>query len=150
MIAILQKFWQGGMVSHHGEFFDFDPLQISPAPKKPVPIYLGGSGAPALRRTARVADGWIGNGNRPEDVPALMAELARLRREAGRDHLPFETIVGLTTPPDIDTFKRLEEQGMTSGVNYPFMFELGLRSSLDDKKRVMERFARDFIAPMSR
>jgi probable F420-dependent oxidoreductase len=149
MFAVLQKLWAGGMVSHRGEFFDFDPLQISPAPERPPPIYLGGSGGPALRRTARIADGWIGNGNKPEDVPPLMAELARLRREAGRDHLPFETIVGLTTPPDIDMFKRLEETGMTSGVSYPFMFELGLKSSLDDKKRVMERFARQFIVPMA-
>lgn len=149
MIAVLSKLWEGGMVSYRGAFFDFDPLQISPAPDKTVPIYLGGSGAPALKRTASVADGWIGAGNSPEDVPGLMAELARLRREAGRDKLPFETIVGLTTPPDIDTFKRLEEHGMTSGVSYPFLYDLGRTSSLDDKKRVMERFARQFIVPLA-
>lgn len=148
MITVLRKLWAGGMVEHHGAHFDFPALQIAPAPKHAPPIYLGGSAAPALRRTAAMADGWIGAGNAPEEVPALMDELARLRREAGRDHLPFETIVGLKTPPDIDTFKRLEEQGMTSGVSYPFLFELGRHSSLDAKKRVMERFAREIIVPM--
>ena len=148
-IEILRKLWAGGMVSYKGEIFDFPALQIAPAPDRTVPIYLGGSSPPALMRTALMADGWIGNGNAPEDVPAILAELSRLRREAGRDHLPFETVVGLTSAPDLDTFKRLEEQGMTSGVSYPFYFSLGLRSSLDDKKRVMEDFAKKFIVPLA-
>jgi probable F420-dependent oxidoreductase len=145
MIAIMRKFWAGGMVSHRGAIFDFDPVQIAPVPTRPVPIFLGGSSAPALRRTAAIADGWIGAGNMPEDVPAILAELRRLRVEAGRDHLPFETVIGLNTPPDIDVFTRLEEHGMTASVSYPFYFSLGLHSSLDAKKRVMEDFARKFI-----
>src|ERR1700687_3529728 len=32
MITVLRKLWEGGMVEHHGEFIDFPPLQISPAP----------------------------------------------------------------------------------------------------------------------
>lgn len=102
-----------------------------------------------MRRIARVSDGFIGRGNTPEEVPPLMAELQRLRREAGRDHLPFETVIGRNAPPDLDTFRSLEETGMTAGVSYPFYFELGLHSSIDAKKRVMERFARDIIVPLS-
>jgi len=30
------------MVEFHGEFYDFDRLQMSPAPSKPVPFYVGG------------------------------------------------------------------------------------------------------------
>jgi len=149
-IEIMRLLWAGGMVSYEGEIFGFPALQIAPAPDKAVPIYLGGSSPAALRRIARVADGFIGNGNMPEEVPALLAELKRLRGEAGRSHLPFETVIGLNTPPDLDTFKRLEEQGMTSGVSYPFYFSLGMHSSLDDKKRVMEDFAERFIRPLSR
>lgn len=145
MIAILRKFWQGGMVEHHGQFFDFPALEISPAPGRPVPVFTGGANPAALKRAAHTADGWIGAGNTPEEVPALMAELQRLRREAGRDHLPFETVIGLKTPPDVATFKQLEEQGMTAGVSYPFMFSLGRTSTLDQKKRVMEAFAENVI-----
>ncbi len=148
MIEILRKLWAGGMVSYKGEIFDFPALQIAPAPDRTVPIYLGGHAPAAMKRIALMADGFIGNGNAPEEVPGILAELGRLRREAGRDHLPFETVIGLKTPPDLDTFKRLEELGMTSGVSYPFFFTLGLRSSLDDKKRVMEDFATRFIVPL--
>lgn len=149
MIEVIRKLWTGDMVEHHGEFYDFPRLRITPGPDRTVPIFLGGSSGPALRRVARLADGFIGAGNAPEEVPALLAELNRLRKEAGRDHLPFETVIGLTPLPDIDTFRRLEEAGMTAGVAPPFYFELGLRSTLDDKMRVMERFARDFIVPLS-
>jgi probable F420-dependent oxidoreductase len=145
MVSILQKFWQGGMVEHHGEFFDFDPLEISPAPGHLVPIFTGGSNPLALQRAAYRGDGWIGNGNTPDEVPALLAELHRLRRSAGRGDQPFETIIGLKTPPDVATFQRLGEQGMTAGVSYPFMFSLGRISTLDQKKRVMEQFAEQII-----
>jgi probable F420-dependent oxidoreductase len=147
-IAVLRMLWAGGMVSYKGEIFEFPALQIAPAPERTVPIYLSGASEPAFRRAAKVADGWIGSGNLPEEVPSILEELGRLRREAGRDHLPFETVVGLKSAPDLDTFKRLEELGMTSGVSYPFYFSLGLRSSLDDKKRVMEDFARRFIVKL--
>lgn len=149
MIDVMRKLWAGGMVEHHGAFFDFPRLQIAPAPEKAIPIILGGSSPPALKRAALRGDGWIGAGNTPDEVPVILAELARLRKDARRAHLPFETVIGLSTPPDLDTFKRLNALGMTAGVSYPFFFSLGLHSSLDDKKRVMERFARDFIRPFN-
>jgi alkanesulfonate monooxygenase SsuD/methylene tetrahydromethanopterin reductase-like flavin-dependent oxidoreductase (luciferase family) len=145
MVTILRKFWQGGMVEHHGEHFDFEPLEISPAPGRQVPIYVGGANPVALRRAAQRGEGWLGAGNTPDEVPPILAELTRLRREAGRDNLPFETVIGLKTPPAVDTFKRLEEHGMTAGVNYPFMFGLGRTSTLDQKKKVMEQFAEQII-----
>ncbi|MBK6288913.1 MAG: TIGR03619 family F420-dependent LLM class oxidoreductase [Gammaproteobacteria bacterium] len=145
MVVVLRKLWTGGMVEHHGRFFDFEPLQIAPAPRCPVPIYTGGGSAIALRRAAYTADGWIGAGNTAEEVPGILAELGRLRTEAGRSDLPFETIIGLKTPLDRDTLQSLGEQGMSACVNYPFQFSLGRRSTLEQKKRVMEDFAEKMI-----
>jgi probable F420-dependent oxidoreductase len=145
MIEVLRKLWAGGMVEHHGKYFDFPRLQIAPNPKQTIPIYLSGSSAPALKRTARLADGWIGPGNTPESASEMLKTLKSLRKEFGRENTPFETIIGLTTPPDLDTFKRLHDEGMTASVSYPFYFSLGMHSSIDDKKRVMEQFANTFI-----
>ncbi len=58
MIEIIRLILGGGMVEYHGKFFDFDKLQISPAPSEPMPIYVGGHTEPALKRAARVGDGW--------------------------------------------------------------------------------------------
>jgi alkanesulfonate monooxygenase SsuD/methylene tetrahydromethanopterin reductase-like flavin-dependent oxidoreductase (luciferase family) len=76
-----------------------------PAPARTVPIFTGGVAPVALRRAAQKADGWIGAGNTPEEVPAILAEFRRLRQAAQREHVPFETIIGLSTPPDPATFR---------------------------------------------
>ena len=144
-IEVLDKLWSGEMVEHHGEFYDFPKLILSPAPKQNPPIYIGGDNKLALKRAAYLGDGWIGRGNSASEVPAVLQKLAALRKEAGRDHLPFETMVGLTEPLTLDLLKRLRDEGMTSAVSYPFMFSLSERSSIDDKKRYMEKFAREFI-----
>jgi probable F420-dependent oxidoreductase len=145
MIDVLRKLWAGGMVEHHGRHFDFPPLQISPAPPLPVPVFVGGSSPAALKRTAQIADGWIGAGNSPDEVPGVLAELNRLRTEAGRSHLPFESVIGLNTPPDVDTFRRLADAGMDIGISYPFKYIVGERSSVDEKKRAMDTFAGTII-----
>jgi len=144
-IEVLNKLWQPEMVEYHGEYFDFPPIQLSPAPSHKIPIYIGGANKLALKRAAQRCDGWIGAGNQPEDVPALMQELQRLRVEAGRDQLPFETMVGLYAPMELATFQGLDGTGMTSGVNMPFAFNIRDKSSLDDKKRFMEDFAERII-----
>ncbi|HCS28019.1 MAG TPA: LLM class F420-dependent oxidoreductase [Spongiibacteraceae bacterium] len=147
-MEIARKIWTGDMVSHAGSEFQFDACRVLPAPSQPVPIYLGGVSAPALRRTAEKADGWIGNGTDPDDVPGVLAQLQKLRAAAGRDHLPFETVIGLTRPANVDTLKRLRDAGMTAGCSAPFMFSLGPQSSLDEKRRLMEQFAKDYIQPL--
>jgi probable F420-dependent oxidoreductase len=147
-LEVLRKLWGGGMVEHHGALIDFPPLEISPAPAQAVPIFTGGTAAVALRRAAEKADGWIGAGNTPAEVPGILAEFRRLRQAAQREQEPFETIIGLSTPPDLATFQRLHEAGMSGGVSYPFKYTVGERSSLGEKKRVMEDFARRFIRPL--
>jgi probable F420-dependent oxidoreductase len=148
MIEVMHKFWRGGMVAHRGRFFDFPELQMEPHPSKPVRIFVGGKSPAALRRAATLCDGWIGNGQTPEEVPGILAELNQMRREAGRSQLPFETIIPLTTMPNVDVLRRLEEQGMTGSFGLQFTQELGMTSTIDEKKRVMERFARDIIQKM--
>ncbi len=145
MIEVLKKLWSGEMVEHHGEHFDFPRVQLSPVPAEPPPIYIGGASEVALRRAARVGDGYIGAGTAPEDVSRLLGRLRELRREYGRDHLPFEAMLGLTAEPGLALFQRMAGEGLESTVAPPFAYVLGKHSSLDDKKRVMEQFAENVI-----
>jgi probable F420-dependent oxidoreductase len=145
MIEILHGLWEGEFFEFHGEFFDFDPIVVSPKPSHPIPIYFGGAAPVALRRTARVGDGWIGTGNKPEDVPAVLADIAQQRAQFGRADLPFDSLVGLYAEPDVDLFRRLEDAGMTSGIHLPFWFAFDGPSTLDQKKVLMDRFAEDVI-----
>ena len=145
----IRQLWSGDWTAYQGDYIQFESLRILPAPAARIPVYLGGSAEVALRRTARMADGWIGNGNTPQEVPPLLARLRELRRAFGRDKEPFETIIGLKAEPDVDMFRRLGEQGMTAGVSAPFPFTLGWGSSLEQKRACMEQFAERFIMPLA-
>jgi probable F420-dependent oxidoreductase len=148
MIEVLRKVWAGGMVEHHGQHFDFPRLQMSPAPKMPPPILIGGMSEAAFRRAARLGDGWIGSGNTPEQVPGVMARLDELRREAGRDRLPFDAILVLAAPPEVDLLRRLEDVGVTSLVSWPLLFTLGPKATRDEKRRYLETYGNDIIAKL--
>lgn len=73
-----------------------DPVHFVPRPAAPVPILLGGHSEPALRRAARIGDGWIGHELMPPAARETRAELGRLG--AGQD---FRFVVSrLMNPPD--------------------------------------------------
>ena len=141
MIEVMRKAWSGKMVEHRGRFFDLGPLQMSPAPAAPPPIYVGGLSQAAFRRAARLGDGWIGTGQTPDEAARLAGELRRLRAEAGRAGEPFETIVPLAVPPDADMLKRLEEAGVTATTLWPFSYTIGPTSTLTQKRDAMMRTA---------
>jgi probable F420-dependent oxidoreductase len=148
MIDVLRKAWTGRMVEHRGAHFDLGSFQMNPAPKTSVPIWIGGVGEPALRRAATRGDGWIGNGQSPDDALASLARLRELRAAAGRGTQPFEALVPLTTPPDADAFKRLGDAGMTATSAWPFLYVLGPTSTIQQKRDAMRRFGDEVIAKL--
>ncbi|OIK07385.1 TIGR03619 family F420-dependent LLM class oxidoreductase [Streptomyces monashensis] len=69
---------------HHGKFYDFAGLGQLPRPAQPhVPLWVGGSSPPAVRRAALKGDGWLPQGDPRERLPARIARIRRLREEAG-------------------------------------------------------------------
>ena len=148
-LEAIQILWKDNFVEYHGEFVDFPLIRLVPSPSHSIPIYIGGDNERALRRAAKYGDGWIGAGNTPETVPPILKKLNDLRVEYGNSDGAFETIVGLYAEQTLDLLKSLGEQGMTSTVNMPFEFSLGKNSSIDEKKRFMERYAKKIIMPMN-
>jgi probable F420-dependent oxidoreductase len=144
MIGILRKLWSGEIVEHHGEFFSFPRLRILPAPGH-VPIIPAGANEAVMRRAARLGDGWMDQGNRVVDMPPLIAKLNAMRRDAGRDHLPFEVVMVLRDPWDVDLFRRAEDMGVTAIQFAPAYFTLGKRSTLEEKKALWESFAEKIL-----
>ncbi len=146
MIGVMRELWTGEMVEHHGDHFDFGPLQMSPAPGHRIPILVGGTSKLALRRAATLGDGWIGTGQSPEEARGFCENLRALRREAGRESEPFETIIPLTVPPEPDLLERLADAGMTATTAYPFSYTIGPSSTLQQKRDAMMQFGEQVIA----
>jgi alkanesulfonate monooxygenase SsuD/methylene tetrahydromethanopterin reductase-like flavin-dependent oxidoreductase (luciferase family) len=121
-VDIVRGLSAGGYFEYHGEVYDLPPVKISPTPTKPLPILIGGHGAPALRRAA-VSDGWMHGGGDPADLPGLLERLAQLREEAGTAERPFEVHVISVDAFSVDGIHRLEEQGVTDvivGFRWPY------------------------------
>ncbi len=148
MLAVMKKLFAGGMVEHHGEFFDFPPMQISPAPTEPVPIHIGGHSDVALRRAAR-ADGWLGAGPyAPDEVPPILDRLQQARKESGTDNAPYEIKLGLSTPPNMTDYLRMQDLGVTGIAVAPWGLTGGTGPTIEAKRESMERFAEKFIVPL--
>ena len=141
MIEVLRKLWGGGMVEHHGEFYDFDRLQMSPAPDAPIPIFVGGLSEAALRRTARFADGWISDLHTTEELGEIAAKLRSYRLEYDRGDEPLSILAACSDAFDVDGYRRLEERGVTHLLTMPWLLYGGSSDSLADKKEGLARFA---------
>ncbi|MFQ5417445.1 MAG: TIGR03619 family F420-dependent LLM class oxidoreductase [Myxococcota bacterium] len=148
MIDVLRKLWTGGMVEHHGEFYDFAPLRMSPAVEGEIPLIVGGLSEPALRRAARIGDGWISDIHTTEELAAIVAKLDAFRAEYGREQRPFQVIAAAKDAFDVDGFKRLEGAGVTHVQTMPWALYEGSGDTLAEKQEGLERFADEIIAKM--
>jgi len=92
-IRVLKKFWTGAPVTHESPFLKFENVAMRPTPwqKGGPPIWCGGRSKPALRRAARIGDGWHSyaiTSDMYRDGLALIKETAE---EVGRSFSPFGT-----------------------------------------------------------
>ncbi|MCP4908159.1 MAG: LLM class flavin-dependent oxidoreductase, partial [bacterium] len=92
-----------------GEIFQIDSMRICPVPPQPVPMLIGGHSKPALRRAALRGDGFIHAGGTLDDLKLLIDEIDGLRKEYGRDHLPFEYQSMGVEAFSLDGIKKLED-----------------------------------------
>jgi probable F420-dependent oxidoreductase len=93
-IAVLRALWTQEVVDFKGRWHRIDRAGINPPPiQRPIPVWMGGGWdrqrrtivEPALRRIARIADGWFTHLPPNDDGRTGMEAFRRLVREEGRD-----------------------------------------------------------------
>jgi len=103
-IAMMRAVWSDDPVSFPSRWIPavIDQMRMMPKPEKPIPIWIGGTSEPALRRAARL-DGWLRR-DCIEQCSARLEELgvdvAALSADADADagsgvHLPVRSRVQL-------------------------------------------------------
>lgn len=146
MIEVIKLVLAGGMVEYHGEFFDFDPLQISPAPTEPVPFYIGGHTDAALRRAARVGDGWTSAMMTYDELRRTIDKLDALRAEYGRTDEPFEIQAVCVDRFGRSGYQDLADAGVTDAIVVPWLADgIGFDGELAAKQDSLRKFARQYI-----
>jgi len=92
-IRAFRELWTSENPKFDGRYCSFSDLLFIPKPvqKPTIPIWIGGHSKAAIRRVARLGDGWHPIGGvptiplEPEDIRSDLARLSDYAREAGRD-----------------------------------------------------------------
>ena len=97
-VEVLRKVWTQSNVSHHGRFFNFDNVTLEPRPARrtrndsgTIDIWVGGKSEAALRRTARIADGYFASFLAPDEVARSVAAVRAYAAEYGRANARIES-----------------------------------------------------------
>ncbi|MEX2238699.1 MAG: TIGR03619 family F420-dependent LLM class oxidoreductase [Dehalococcoidia bacterium] len=85
MLQLLSRLWSEEHVSFKGRYYDYEDTTISPRPvQQPLPLWIGGSSAAAIKRTALYGSGWLGGLQSPAQVAPIITAIKAAVAEAGR------------------------------------------------------------------
>jgi probable F420-dependent oxidoreductase len=85
-IQVIRLLWTQDEVSFQGEFYKLDRVTIFPKPwQTPPPIWIGGKSEAAMRRTARLGDGWIPSFITPDELRVGVERVKEMAVAAGRE-----------------------------------------------------------------
>jgi probable F420-dependent oxidoreductase len=141
-VDLLRKLWTQRLVDFDGDFHSIPGGGINPLPiQQPIPIWFGGMSEAALRRMARIGDGWIANTSSPERLEEMLATLRGYIAEAGRDPTAFGVDVRLDTRRmGEDAWAARIEALAPLGVTHICVNTMGLGYSVDEHIAAIERF----------
>ncbi len=120
-IAVCRTLWTEPIAEYHGTFFSFEGVVFEPkCVQRPwPPILVGGESDAALRRAARLGDGWIGIRHTFESAAPRIARLHELLRQQGRSAEGFQVVLGAEVASRSDV-RRWEELGVTRLIVAPW------------------------------
>jgi len=148
-IEILQEALTGEFFEHKGKHYDFPNMSINPVPGKPMPIIIGGTATPVLKRAARLADGFVSPNTTSDKIKEMVDKIHGYRKEYGTDDKPFEMISVAIDAFDLDGHKRLEEMGIDEACDMPWLYYGGkFTSPIGVKIDAIKRFGDEVISKM--
>ncbi|HEX2932764.1 MAG TPA: LLM class F420-dependent oxidoreductase [Candidatus Binatia bacterium] len=84
-VEVLRKLWNEELVTFDGRWHKITDAGISPLPvQRPIPIWFGGTDDRALRRLARIGDGWFPQFGPDDKGRAAIEKVRGYAKEAGR------------------------------------------------------------------
>jgi probable F420-dependent oxidoreductase len=117
-IEVLRLLWTQELVDYTGRWHRIDRAGIRPLPvQRPIPIWMGADEEVAVKRVARLADGWFSHLAPDDEGRAALERFRGYVREAGRDpaSVSVEGRVAATGTPDewVRTADAFRDMGMT-------------------------------------
>ena len=96
-ITILRKLWTKPSVTFKGTYHNLENTGIDPLPvQRPIPLWIGGHADLALRRVARLGDGWLADSMPPDSQASESVDkLKQYLVAAGRKPDDFDIGISL-------------------------------------------------------
>jgi probable F420-dependent oxidoreductase len=119
-IPLLRRLWTAEPVSHHGRFADFDDVRVHPAPAQGpnLPIVVAGRQPVAMRRAARLGDGWMPYLYSPRRYADSVATIRDTAAADGRDLGDFEWFAFVFVNVDDDADRARHDAATFLGGTY--------------------------------
>lgn len=148
-IEVLRKALTGEFFQHTGKHYDFPNLSINPVPQQDMPILIGGTAEPVLKRAARIADGFVSPNTTADNIKTMIDKINGYRKEYGTDTKRFEMVSVAIDAFDLDGHKKLEDMGVDECCDMPWLYYGGkFKSPVEEKIEHMKRFTDEVIAKM--
>lgn len=145
-IEIIRGALSGDYFEFESENFQIGRCKMSPAPDKRVPILIGGHAKPALRRAARVGDGWVSANSDYETLKDIIGTLQGFREEyRTASNQSFELHAFDVSARSLDDYRRLADLGVTDICVNPWNpYDPSLERN--EKLAQIQSFAQDIIS----
>lgn len=147
MLDIIRGLHTGEYFGYDGEFYQIPEHKMCPVPSQQTPILIGGHAELALKRAARIGDGWIHAGGDIASLKPMIDRINELRDEYGTADKPFEIHAITADAYTVEGVQQLEELGVTECIIGGRDAYAGKQdtSSVADKVQMMEWFADNII-----
>ena len=145
-IDILRGLETGEFFAYDGEMHHMPANKMCPAPSAPTPLLIGGHAEPALKRAARVGDGWMCAGADMEQLGAYIARINQLREEYGTVDKPFKVFTTGQNAFTCEGIAELEGIGVTEVIiGFRNVYEMEPDKTLEEKIGMLNWYAGEFM-----
>ena len=149
MMEIVNGLMTGEYFGYDGEIFQMDPIKLCPVPDHHIPLLVGGHAKPALRRAARLGDGWISAGSSLQELTQMIDQIEEFRKDYGRENLPYEYHAMTEAAYTVDGLESLENAGVTEVIiafRNPYDGEPDTQS-VEEKLGMLNWYAENVMQP---
>jgi probable F420-dependent oxidoreductase len=145
-IDILRGLESGEFFGYQGEMHTMPPNKMNPVSGVPTPLLIGGHAEPALKRAARVGDGWMCAGADMEQLGTYIGRISELRQEYGTADRPFRVFTTGQNAFTQEGIAELENIGVTDVIiGFRNVYEMEPDKSLEEKVGMVNWYAGEFI-----
>lgn len=145
-IAIFRGLETGEFFGFEGECHSMPANKMNPVTGTPTPIIIGGHSEPALKRAARIGDGWIAAGADIPEMQAYITRLNELRDEYGTADKPFAIWGAGAAAFTKEGLQELESIGVTGvAIGFRDVYKGQPDAPYDEKIQQLQWYSSEFI-----